>query len=172
MAAASSASSRSLWKWPQWAATHHRMVVDPADVLPEAPGAVLPAVQEHGVETAQAEEMGRGNIKSPPGNQDGDAHDHEEPGGQAPGFLPDYGIRQGPRQPHPEPEVGAGLPEKHQQPQGPAESRYQVTRVWQELSPPLLCRGGPVCPPQGRHTGSAPTLPAWPGSSGAGRSSG
>ena len=123
-------------------AAHHRAVVDPADVLPETPGAIFPAVQEHRVEAGQAEEMGRGNVKSPPGNQDGDAHDHKEPGGQAPGFLPDIGVRQGPGQPHPEPEVAAGLPEEHQQPQGPAESRYQVLGVSQELPPPLAVVSG------------------------------
>ena len=123
-------------------AAHHRMVVDPAEVLPEAPGAVLPAVQEHGVEAGQADEVGRGDEKGPPGNQDGDPHNHEEPGGQAPGFFPDNGIRQGPGQPHPEPKVGTGLPEEQQQPQGPAESRYQVARVLQESPPPVAVASG------------------------------
>ena len=97
--------------------------------------------KEHGIEAAQADEMGRGNPKGPPGDEHRDAHDHEEPGGQAPGFLPDSGIRQGPGQAHPEPEVAAGPPEKHQQPQAPAESRDQVTRVWQESPPPFSVSG-------------------------------
>jgi len=119
-------------------AAPHRAIVAPANILPVSPGAVFPAVQERRIKTAQAEEMRGGNPKSPPGEERSDAHDHQEPGSQAPGFLPDGGIRQGPGQAHPEPEIAPGLPENHQHPHRPAETRNQVLPIIQELSPPFF----------------------------------
>ena len=70
-------------------AAHHRAVVDPADLLPEPPGAVFPAVQDHGIEAAQTDEMAVEIQKARQEMSTVIAHDHEQPGGQAPGFLPD-----------------------------------------------------------------------------------
>jgi hypothetical protein len=155
-------------------AAPHRAIVAPADILPVSPGAVFPAVQERRIKTAQAEEMRGGNPKSPPGEKRSDAHDHQKPGSQTPGFLPDGGIRQGPGQAHPEPEIAAGLPENHQHPHGPAETRDQVLPKIQELSPPFLVGANFMFALHAwANPGFAPTSPpAWRESSGAGRSGG